>query len=459
MQKLNFLFIGIAALLAITSCSKKDPSLPDNTANFQSTSLGLGDGETSKDITVTLDRAATADIKVTLQLTDSLVTYGTTYTTEPAAANNTVTLTIPLGSTSASLTVKKTDGVLLDGDEKVSFAITAVSQPAVIGNAYSASLQFAAIVSDGTQLTLDGGVKGADADSSVFVDFSANEQTDVSRGIWDLGFYSGDDYRVILNYTLKNAMAVALNKTDLTTVNAADTVGMVLVSTYSPGDLAKVDDPITGDLSKTVISAVSATDADNKVYILNRGGTAPYRWVKIKIIRKNGGYQLQYANISEATFKTVDIAKETSHQFSYVSLENGQTVSFAPAKGHWDIQWGVASYYTASGASNIYYPFSDLVFTNNLDGVQAAEVLTSTISYDNYAESNIASTTFKSDRDVIGGNWRATTGSAIGVKTDRFYVIKDPAGNVYKLKFVSFISNDGGTRGKPVIEYKLVKKA
>ncbi|MFN3381839.1 MAG: HmuY family protein [Runella zeae] len=45
------------------------------------------------------------------------------------------------------------------------------------------------------------------------------------------------------------------------------------------------------------------------------------------------------------------------------------------------------------------------------------------------------------------------------MKTDRFYIIKDPNGNYYKLKFISFHPSEGGTRGRPIIDYKLVKKA
>jgi hypothetical protein len=113
---------------------------------------------------------------------------------------------------------------------------------------------------------------------------------------------------------------------------------------------------------------------------------------------------------------------------------------------------------TSDGTNDIPYYFADQVFINSLGGTTAAEVLTSTGTYDAYTESNIATTTFKNDRMVIGSNWRATTGT-IGVKTDRFYVVKDAAGNVYKLKFVSFTTQDGGERGKPKIEFKLVKKA
>ncbi|OAV66454.1 hypothetical protein Barb6_01637 [Bacteroidales bacterium Barb6] len=39
-------------------------------------------------------------------------------------------------------------------------------------------------------------------------------------------------------------------------------------------------------------------------------------------------------------------------------------------------------------------------------------------------------------------------------------MVQDPAGNVYKLKFNAMgVGNDGGVRGKPEIEYALVKAA
>ena len=79
-------------------------------------------------------------------------------------------------------------------------------------------------------------------------------------------------------------------------------------------------------------------------------------------------------------------------------------------------------------------------------------------SYANFKESDLSKVTLSDARDVISSKWRVTSGGAVGVKTDRFYVIKDSSGNIYKLKFVSFHANDGGERGKPVIEYALVKK-
>jgi hypothetical protein len=316
--------------------------------------------------------------------------------------------------------------------------------------------------SDGSTQTLNGGTGGANAVNSVYFDLSTDKQDAIARTSWDLGFYCGTDFRVIINNTAA-ASAKAITKTDITQVNTADTVDFsdALALGQGLGTMDIIDD-VDGDLTKTVIPAISATDADNKVFILklSNGLVAPAKdWYKIRILRNGTGYKLQYAKLSETTVKTIDVAKDARYNFKFVSLDNNALVTVEPEKASWDIVWTLATY---KATPTIPYTFSDYVYINYLGGVQAAEIVTSVATnaatYTAYAEANIATTTFSASKVVIGGNWRATTGT-VGVKTDRFYVIKDAAGNVYKLKFISFHANDGGERGKPVIEYKLVKKA
>ena len=316
--------------------------------------------------------------------------------------------------------------------------------------------------SDGKTSSLSGGSGGANAVNSVFIDFSTDKQDSVLRSSWDLGFYSGNEFRVVLNHTT-SAGAKVTDKNDLAQVGAADTTGLTLSVNQmnpQPTDLAYFDDA-SGALSGTVIPAVSANDAENKVVILNRGtgGATPARpWIKLRVLRNgNAGYTLQYARIAETSFQTVQVSKDAAYNFKFVSLDGGGTVSVEPERENWDIQWTYSVYKTSFGAGDVPYNFSDLIAINVLGGVQAAEVMTSNIAYADYNEAHVAGTNFSSNRWIIGSNWRATTGT-IGVKADRFYVVKDPAGNVYKLKFISFHANDGGVRGYPQVEYKLVKQ-
>lgn len=468
MKKVSLLLLLSTLIVFLNSCKKDKPPLPDNVLQFETGTIGFGDDVDEVTIKINLSRNTDTDIPVAITIVENSLSYGDVYTTDPAASGNKISLTIPAGSSSASFKVIKKAGALFSGEESLSFKIESAGNPVIVGSANGLELKFSAIISESNSMQLDGGTGGSEAINSVFVDLSANKQTPVKRDSWNLGFYSGSEYRVILNYMLANAMAQELDKNDLNAVTTADTIGMVLSSSFVPEDLNKVDD-YEGDLTKTVIKEVSANDDDNKVYILNLAGLAdpnveydpresPKKWVKIRVLRNGDGYTVQYADIADTDFKTINVSKNTDYQFSYVSLITGKEVEVTPKKDQWDIEWGKFSYFTAFGPNNVYYPFSDLVFINNGDGVQAAEVLIADVSYDAYNENNIATTTFSGDRDVIGSKWRATTGDEIGVKTDRFYVIKDSDGNYYKLKFVSFTEADGGTRGKPEITYELVKK-
>lgn len=459
-MKKVFLFLAVLVVSTLNGCKESDPPLPDNLIQFESTEQGLDATTKEATIKLKLSRAVDAATPVTIQVTPTGITYGTQFTTTPATTNNVLSLTVPAGSSETSFKLTKADNIFLGGTETIAFGIASAGSPVLVGTTAQLSVKFTSIVSTGTTLTLDGGTGGSSAVNAVFADLSNNAQSPVKRAGWDLGFYSGADFRVILN-NMTGAAAIALTKNDLTQVTAADTVGLALAANPDAASLKLVDD-VTGDITKTVIAAVSATDADNKVYLLNRGtsGSIPTKaWVKIRVLR-NGttGYTLQYAGIRETTFKTISITKDNAYNFKFVSFDTGALVEVEPAKARWDIAWTGSIYKTSDGVSDVPYYFSDQVFINFLGGVTAAEILTSTVTYDAYAESNIATTTFKSERSVIGANWRATTGT-IGVKTDRFYVVKDAAGNVYKLKFISFISQDGGERGKPKFEFKLVKKA
>lgn len=307
--------------------------------------------------------------------------------------------------------------------------------------------------SDGSALTLNGG-GGTGSPNTVYVDFSADSSTAVARTSWSLGFYSGSDYRVILNgFTFMSAVALA--KTDISTVGIEDAEGISLAIGQGAGTLSMIDS-VTGELAGTVIEEISSTESNNVVYLVKPEtavASDPATWYKVRITRATNGYTLQYARLGDATIKTATITKDANYNFVFFSLDNATTVAVEPKKAAWDIAWSYAAYYTAT----IPYFFSDFVVINQYAGVTAAKVDTSVISYNNFAATDISAQTFVSTRDAIGSSWRATTGN--GIYKNLYYVVKDAAGNYYKLKFVSMGLNDGGTRGYPVIEYKLVKSA
>lgn len=467
LRKISKSILALFAITLIYACSEDEVPLPDNLVNFSNTEVGFADNVQELEIPVTLSRAAEVATIVAIDLAPIGLTYGTEFTTSPAATNNSLSVSIPAGSTSGTFKIVKSADVFLKGTESVKFTIRSITAPALLGTTISEDVKFVSIVSSGSTMQLNGIIAneaGSGAGNSVFVDFTNNQATAVARASWSLGFYSGTDFRVIINNTT-SATIKALDKTDLNTVTAADTIPASGWSIgFDEASFALIDD-VNGDITKTAIAEISATDTDNKVYILNLGtggGIAARPWYKIRVLRKGAGYTLQYAKITDTTFKTIDVTKDSNYNFNYVAL--GTTASAAsvePAKADWDIVWSYMMYQTPYQTGFIPYAFSDLIKINASSGVTAAQVMTATTTYEAYAEANIASTTFSSNSFTIGSSWRVTSSQTepVGVRTDRFYVVKDATGNVYKLKFLSFHLNDGGERGKPVFEYKLVKKA
>jgi len=333
-----------------------------------------------------------------------------------------------------------------------------------------------------TSATMAPNVGGPNQPNQVFVDLSENIQTGAKRDTWDLGFSTGNDFNVVINGSVKMAV-MQLNTTNIDEVqteNPAVAVGYTTLATAG-----YVDNPtgiLTGSAlgDGTAIKAISTTDADNKVYLVNMGfevGTSTPNvgsvaldgnargWKKIRITRSGNDYKVQYADLNATTHQTVTILKDASYNFVYLNLTSGQKASVQPKKANWDLSFtGFTNYYGQPGSQITYY-FADFITSNMMGGtkVYLVESTSETLDSD-YAAFSITSVddskfaTSASDQRVIGDTWRNGGGPSSGpsIKDDRFYVIKDAQNNVYKLRFLA-LTNDAGVRGYPVFEYELVK--
>lgn len=460
----RFFVLIFASLALFNACRKSDVILPDNLVTFSGGSYSLTETDDSVMVRLMLSRATDKNIQVTVNLAPEGVVYGTDFTTTPAAGNNMVTLTVPSGNKEASFSVKRATTALYDGDEKINLSIYSSEAPVVIGAAKTAVVNFAEVISNNATEMIDGG--GPTYGNKVFMDLSANRHTVVQRTNWDLSFYNGsDDYRVMLNSSTA-MMARPTNKTDMNQVTAADTVGissLVSFSLYAPNPLSMpyFDYP-SGDLTRTAFAQVSANAADNMVYIVNRGtgigSPAPERgWQKVRVLRNaSGGYTVQYAPLQATSFQEVQIAKDNSYNFNYLSFDNGR-VNVEPKKELWDIAWTYFSNVTNFGGGEVPYLYQDVILLNR--GVTAARVMIADIPYESFSEANLSSLTFNASQTAIGADWRSGGGptSSPAVKSDRYYVIKDANGNYYKLQFTALTQN--GQRGYPAYQTHLIKAA
>lgn len=469
-NKLKTFFMIIGVSLAVSAC-QEDPKLPANEVEFEATVAGITAEETSLTIHVNLSRKAEANVTLTFLLETSGVEAGSDFTLEPAPAGNQVTVTVPKGEQQGSIVLSKTEGVLLDGDETITLTLADAGGKLVVGEKSQLVISFSEIIVAQATMDIQGG--GPTYPNKVFIDLSASRQTAVERSAWDLGFSSGDNFSVTLN-AANGMMAYELNKTDLTTVTSADTVGLGAklsvgavfaainsdpIPAWASEAINWIDDP-TGNLANTAIAPVSGTPSENKVYIINRGDgpgnpATKLGWKKIRVLRSASGYTLQYADINATTFSEVQVTRKASHAFQYVSFVTGELL-VEPETEKWDIAWTGFTNSLNYGFMVPYY-FQDVILQNT-SGVQTLQVLTTTKTYEAFAESDIPSDFGAQTQTKIGSSWR-TGGGPSGppsLRTDRFYLIKDAAGNIYKLRFTALTQS--GERGRPAIEFALVKE-
>lgn len=470
-MKKNFILILSFVLLAIGACSSDDDAALPNAVAFTSTSLNLSAETTPIEIKFASPTAAAGSL--TLTVTETAVANGTDFSTTPAVAANTVVVPFEKNVSTVSFTFKKIKEAIEGQVKNVVFTISSATINTVISENKSIQVNFNETASLGNALAP--GVGGPTEPNQVFVDLSSGKMTAVPRVSWDLGFYSGTDFRVIINHTVRMS-AKQTTSVNIDEVQAEDATMLVNGS----GSITQVDDP-AGDITKTAIAAISATDADNKVYVINMGsnpgitnpavgsegtGTGPSRgWKKVRILRSGNDYKVQYADIGATTHQEIIVSKNAPYNFTFLSLLDKKTVSVEPQKAQWDISFTSFTNTTSMGAGLVPYNFADFVLNNVKGGAKTYQVLTTAFTYDSFTLANVDNTKFTDDQRNIGSNWRGTVSgtdangnpvSGFAARSDRFFVVKDPAGNIYKVRFTAGV-NAAGERGNPTFQYALLK--
>lgn len=470
-MKKNLFFILFASLLALTACNDDDStaSTPVSVA-FSVPSLNLTEDATT--VQISFSEPAPSAGTVTLTFNANAVAYGTDFTTVPAVEANKIVIPFEANATSTSFVFNKLIDAIEGEVKNVVFTISEVSFNATIGGNNTTQLNFNETASLGAALAAE--VGGALQPNQVYIDLSSGAMTTVPRVSWDLGFYSGDDFRIVLNSSVK----MAAKKLETTNIDLVQEEDPTMIIAQGQGFANQIDNPsgvITGE-NGTAIAEVSGNDADNKVYLINMGSnpaTTPPAvgsegsasgssrgWKKVRILKSGNDYKVLYADINATTHQEITISKNSAYNFTFFSFANG-VVNVEPQKNQWDLNF--TTFTNLLGGTTPYY-FPDFVLTNLKGGAKAYQVMNTDFTYDNFTLANVVNGNFTENQTNIGSNWRSTSAtgpngtpvSQFVLRTDRFYVIKDPAGNIYKLKFTGGAS-ESGERGYPTFQYALVQ--
>lgn len=452
--------IALAAVLSLAACGDDDEPAAPITVNFTSSDLGITDDISSVDASIALSRNVDQDEVLTVRINNSNLTYGedADYYTIPAATGDELSIAVSSGTQDASFQVLKGTSLNIQQDESLTFVLVSTADNLVVGDNSTLTLSFTEnfIAPSGT-VELSAG--GTDFPDQAFFDFSKSSQSNISKDSWDLGLSTASgQFAVVLNATAYH-MARQLDATVMQDVTSADTIGFaaeMVIPQFDPslGSISWVDTP-DGNLSTTAFGEIANSEAEAKVFIVRR---ASNDWKKVKVFQDGNGYQLQWANIEDTDINGTTIAKDDSYNFIHFSFEDAET-SVEPAKDSWDIMY--SSYTTLFNLGgpglDIPYGFKDYIIINRHQ-TEAAMVMIDDITYDAFTAANAASLEFASEIDAIRSSWRQGGGPNSGpmLFEDRFFVIRDASGLLYKFRFTRLTSTSG-ERGYPEFTFERVE--
>lgn len=470
---LHFFTIAFLAIF-LAGCSKDDASeneLPF-VAAFENQSISFSGEEDKKEIQLVFSRTAPQNGSIRISFEIDNMVYGTDFKTTPEASDGILEIPVEAGTKKTLFLFHKLTASPAGEELKksVKFSIFEVELPngTTQGNT-NLLVTYSKSASLGGSFAPN--VGGPNEPNQVYVDLSAQTETVIRRDTWDLGFYAGDEFRIKLNSSLY-MMAAELQTTDIDAVTAIDVENLQPKMAFLvAGSNTYVDHP-SGDITKTAIDEISAQMEENKVYLLKMGyeiGTEQPTpegvaisgnmrgWKKIRVLRNDDGYTLQYADLDATNHKEVRISKTAKFNFTFFSFATENVVEVEPMKGNWDLNFTVFTEVEEFNPTELTaYGFSDYVKTNVLSKTKAYRVSTADFSYKNFSAADVVQKNFEINQQTIGSSWRSVTPPDRFLIDTIFYIVQDSEGNVYKLKFTALM-NENGARGYPEFQYDLLK--
>lgn len=322
-----------------------------------------------------------------------------------------------------------------------------------------------------TGTKMEPNVGGPNQPHQIWVNLKTGTMTQNTRTSWDLGFYTGEEFAVILNYGATMAAAPVdgfSNLEDINSQNMTSLMEKVQVANFDPENIIYVD-----DVEGNYLNNGTVIREENKIYLLNKGNDIPEEtfypgvsytagnprgWMKIKINREGENYRITYGDLNDTTLKEAVIEKDENFNFVFFNLSDGETKQVQPAKNEWDLGFTVFVNQVddEDGTSIGSYIFADFVLTNTMDNVGAYEIITDELTllqdFSDFKLENVDNSKFiTNDHRAIGDKWRIIPGAIL--RKDRFYVLKDSFGNLFKIRFLSMEDEDG-FRGHPVFIFE-----
>ncbi len=288
----------------------------------------------------------------------------------------------------------------------------------------------------------------------VYFDLSTNSVVKTNLfDEWDLGFQAYDNYYIRMN------LGREMTLQDLGPVDF-DNVIEALDKTHNVYDVP------SGNLDSTAIGKWWEVEggkiqSKNHVYVINRGRNTnrkPDGIYKMMILGADeSGFTIKFSELKSNIIDTLFVPRTNGYNFITMSFANGGEVNYLePPSESWDIHFTPYIEFFDVPGFEIYTVRGALINDRLCEAAEAD----STIEFDELILDAAQMTEFTQKRNVIGHNWKdvdINTG-VYTVNPMKKYLIRDPEGFVYKLRFIGFqkVIDGKAEKGYPEFEFKLL---
>lgn len=314
---------------------------------------------------------------------------------------------------------------------------------------------------------------------------SPKDRGDLQSGFMDQSIYDVQGFfdlstNKFVSYNLKGSWDIAFDcKSNFIVINGARPVKSAFVDSYdfefltdkNIPDSMYIDEP-NGDLMKSAFGQWWIDQTGNeikksKVFYVDRGRDERRRSLgiyKFQIIDwDENSFTFMYCDIKKLDIViTKTIQKVSDYNFVYFNFSTpDDEVIVEPKNNEWDLLFTENTEYVplnAIGQSEeedaIPYQVRGVYLNPNL--VEAVEFKNiDKIEFNVLTRDDVADVIFSKNSNVIGYDWKnfSLQGEVYAVDPNRIYIIKDTDGFIYKLRLISFFSEQG-ERGFTSFEFQ-----
>lgn len=197
-----------------------------------------------------------------------------------------------------------------------------------------------------------------------------------------------------------------------------------------------------------------------EMYIIDLGldeKSLPLGFRKFKVLDYNDtSYVVSYSKMDGSNVQTVEVVKDPTKNFIFLSFTTNEVLNLEPPKLSWDLFF---SRHTAmlslNDGTDDYLEYSVSSVLLNQKYVSAASFRTE-MPFDQITNAVIDTLQFSNARDAVGHEWKYYDfDQGYLVFSDIIYIIKDTEGFYYKFHFIDFY-NDDGEKGYPEFEFQKI---